>query len=76
MFVTFVAVVCLKCNLACFYFEGKFTLLTVVIAMETRNVSQRAELVIKSAIIKPTHLEGRYDWSIVLSFDITLVQLL
>ena len=40
--------------------------------METRTVSQRAELVIKSAIIKPTHLEGRYDWSIVLSFDITL----
>ena len=44
----------------------------VVVAMETRKVSQRAELVIKSAIIKPTHLEGRYDWSIVLSFDITL----
>ena len=40
--------------------------------METRKVSQRAELVIKSAIIKPTHLEGRSDWSIVLSFDITL----
>ena len=44
----------------------------VVVAMETRKVSQRAELVIKSAIIKPTHLEGRYDWSIVLSCDITL----
>ena len=41
--------------------------------METRKVSQRAELVIKSAIIKPTHLKGRYDWSIVLSFDITLL---
>ena len=28
VFVTFIAVVCLKCNLACFYFEGEFTLLT------------------------------------------------
>ena len=28
VFLTFVAVVCLKCNLACFYFEGEFTLLT------------------------------------------------
>ena len=34
--------------------------------------SQWAELVIKLAITKSTHLEGRYDWSILLSFEISL----
>jgi len=69
----------IRLNKTCIYraFLSREPERSLLLGFRTRHcttcaTSQRAELVIKSAKIKPTHLEGGYDWSIVLSFDITL----